>query len=78
MTLYLMASAHYASTIGDRIRTIRTERSMSMRELGVHCGVTRHSVSNWEEDYSYPELRTFIKLCNALGVSADYLLGMEK
>jgi DNA-binding XRE family transcriptional regulator len=66
-----------ATSVGWRIRRARNTQQRTMTDVGHSVGVTRHSVSNWEGDVSYPELRTLIKLCTSLGVSSDYLLGLD-
>lgn len=37
-------------------------------------GVTRQNISHWETDRHPPNLAQFEKLCELLGVSADWLL----
>ena len=39
---------------------------------------TNDSVYSWEKGRSQPSIEMIRKLCVALSVSADYLLGLEK
>ena len=41
-------------------------------------GVTKQSISNWENDNIQPSIEMLVKLARSLSVSADYLLGLEE
>ncbi len=63
--------------LNERIREIRLARKLSQVELAKIIGVTKQSVSNWENDNIQPSIEILVKLSKALSVSADYLLGIE-
>jgi transcriptional regulator with XRE-family HTH domain len=64
---------------GDRIRMTRLAIRMSQRELGAKIGKDQAYVSRLERG-TFPGItvETLEALADALGVSADYLLGRKK
>ncbi|MDE6781503.1 MAG: helix-turn-helix domain-containing protein [Ruminococcus sp.] len=60
--------------IGKSIRKIRTENNMSQEEFAEIFFVTRQTVSNWENEKSYPDLNTIVKISDEFGISLDTLL----
>lgn len=64
--------------LNQRIREVRQARGMSQVELAGLLGVTKQSVSNWENDNIQPSIEMLVKLAQTLSVSADYLLGLER
>ena len=63
--------------LNERIRILRTTNNISQVELAKHLGVTKQSVSNWENDNIQPSIEMLMKLSNFFNVSTDFLLGME-
>ena len=61
----------------QRIRTLRQARGMSQVRLAGLLGVTKQSVSNWENDNIQPSIEMLQKLAAIFSVSTDYLLGMD-
>ena len=61
----------------QRIRTLRQTRRMSQVQLARLLGVTKQSVSNWENDNIQPSIEMLKKLAGVFSVSTDYLLGLE-
>lgn len=64
--------------LNQRIHNLRLARKMSQVELAKLLGVTKQSVSNWENDNIQPSIEMLIKLSEAFSVSTDYLLGLDK
>lgn len=60
--------------IGSRIKAVRTSRHMSQADLAVKASVSLPLVSNIERGKSRMQLETFVKIAEALQVSADHLL----
>lgn len=60
--------------LGGRIREYRTEKSWSQEELAERCYVSRQTVSNWENEKSFPDVRSLLLLGDAFGVSLDELI----
>ena len=61
----------------DKIRELRIAKSMSQVELAKKLGVTKQSVSNWENDNIQPSIEMLIKISQTLNVSTDYLLSLD-
>lgn len=60
--------------IGKQIRKHRTELGFSQEELAEKIYVTRQSVSNWENERSYPDIRSLVLLSGVFGISLDTLV----
>ena len=63
--------------LNQRIRLLRQARNMSQVELANRLGVTKQSVSNWENDNILPSIEMLMKLAAVFSVSTDYMLGLE-
>ncbi len=60
--------------IGKQISTIRKERQLTQEQFGSLFHVTRQTVSNWENEKSYPDLQTLIDISNQFEISLDILI----
>ena len=60
--------------IGKQIRKYRRELQLSQDELADRVYVTRQTVSNWENDRNYPDIRSLVLLSGVFGVSLDILV----
>lgn len=68
---------------GSRLREVRERRNMTQGEFAVKLGITtdpdnkgaKGSISRYENGHMQPMAETLDKMAEALGVSADYLLG---
>lgn len=65
------------SAFSMRLRELRTDKQMSMKQLAVAIGTTDAAISNWENGINEPKISYVIRLCEFFNVSADYLLGIE-
>lgn len=63
--------------LGYRLRELRKENKMSQEDLGKLLGVTKVSVSGYENGTRVPSLDILNGMLDVFGVSADYLLGRE-
>ena len=63
--------------LNQRIRLLRQARNISQVELAKRLGVTKQSVSNWENDNIQPSIEMLIRLAEFFSVSTDYLLGRD-
>lgn len=61
--------------LSARIKEIRTAKKLSQVDLAKLLGVTKQSVSNWENDNIQPSVEMLLKISEALNVTTDYLLG---
>lgn len=48
--------------LGKQIRKYRKEQSLSQDELAEKVYVSRQTISNWENDKSYPDVNSLILL----------------
>ena len=63
--------------LSQRIHELRTAKNISQVELAKALGVTKQSVSNWENDNIQPSIEILIKLARFFGVTTDYLLALD-
>ena len=68
---------HY-SNIGNRIRDLRNENSLTQKQLGEMVNKSESTVRMWELGYSEPDIDTLGILSNIFSVRIDYITGKEK
>lgn len=61
--------------VGKRLRQLRIERGLRLKDVADAMGVTLRAIQNYEQGIREPSLSILIKLCDFFGVTADYLLG---
>ena len=61
--------------IGQRIRELRLGGGLTLQEVATVLGVTRASVSKWEQGHTHPEHSRLEELARLFGVPAAHLLG---
>lgn len=60
--------------LGSQIKKYRGEFSMSQDELAEKIFVSRQSISNWENDKTYPDIKSLLLLSEVFQVSLDQLI----
>lgn len=63
--------------IGEQIKKLRTARNMSQVGLARMIGVTKQSVSNWENNNILPSIDMLIKIADFFSCTTDYLLEID-
>jgi len=63
--------------LGYRLKQLRKENNMSQAELGKKLGVTKVSVSGYENGTRIPSMEVLETILNVFNISADYMLGRE-
>lgn len=63
---------------GDRLRKLRLEKGLTQDELAEIVGVSKASISCYENETRSPKSETIIDFIQIFGVNADYLLGSDK
>lgn len=58
----------------SQIKKYRTEMNLSQEELAEKIYVTRQSISNWENNKNYPDIRSLLLLSSLFNVSLDQLI----
>ena len=61
-------------TLGEKIFRFRTDKNLSQGDLSDILGVSRQSVSKWENDAAIPDLDKIIKLAEVFGITIDELV----
>ncbi|HHW94541.1 MAG TPA: helix-turn-helix transcriptional regulator [Mogibacterium sp.] len=61
-------------SIGTKIQEIRKAHDLSQEQLAERYGVTRQTVSNWENDKHYPDMEILKRISDEFDVSFDTLL----
>lgn len=59
----------------SNLKKIRTEKNISQNELSKMTGISRTQLSRMENGQSITD-DNIIKICKALNISSDYLLGL--
>ena len=62
----------HARAIGEKLRAVRQERQMSLRELANKAEVSASMLSQIETGKVFPSVRSLYGIANALSVSVDY------
>lgn len=60
--------------LGKQIKKYRIENELSQEELANKIYVTRQSISNWENDKTYPDVNSLVLLSEIFQVSIDELI----
>jgi len=63
--------------LNERIRALRITKGINQIQLANKLGVTKQSISNWENDNILPSVDMLVKLAAFFSVSTDYLLGLD-
>lgn len=64
--------------IGSKLKKARNEKGITQEQAAELLGVSRQTVSNWENNKSYPDIVSVIKMSDIYSVSLDHLLKEEK
>ena len=63
--------------LGKRIQLRRKELGLSQEAAAERCGISPSFYSNIERGIKIMSLETFVSICKAFSISADYLLSDE-
>ena len=61
-------------SLGEQIKSRRSELNMTQEQLAEKLFISRSTVSNWEIDRNYPDIKLLISLSDVLDISLDKLL----
>ncbi len=62
----------------NRLRSLRRGQKLSQKKLAELTGVSQPYIAELEQGVKKPSVELLQRLCDALGCSADYLLGIGK
>ena len=60
--------------IGNQIKKYRNELGLSQEELADKIFVTRQTISNWENEKNYPDIKSLVMLSSLFDTSLDNLV----
>ena len=63
--------------LNTRIKELRTARNLSQVQMAKLLGVTKQSVSNWENNNIQPSVDMLVMIARLFSVSTDYLLCLD-
>lgn len=66
-----------SKTLGNRIRKARIKKQHTQQKLAEMAGISQIYLGEIERGTKMPSLRSFIKIIEALDLSADYVLRDE-
>src|SRR5260221_10193487 len=73
-SVMILIEAENMLSLGQRIKARRVLCWMSQEEFALSAGVSRRQVAYWESDSDTPSAERIPDICNALRISADWLL----
>ena len=65
-------------TLGQKLKKLRTDKSLTQKDLADQLHVTFQTVSKWENDENEPDISTLKELAKLYDCSIDYLLSEEE
>lgn len=60
--------------VGERLKERRNELQLKQDYVAEELGITRQTMSNWENGRSYPDIERIIRLSEIYDLSLDELL----
>ena len=63
--------------IGSKIKKSRIDAKLTQEQAAEALGISRQTISNWENEKSYPDIASVLKMSDLYGVSLDFLLKGE-
>lgn len=65
------------SVFSERLVEARVDRGLTQKKLAELIGVTPTRLNYWEKGKAEPDLEFILKLCRALEVGCDWLIGLS-
>jgi len=62
---------------GERLKSLRMAKGLSQEELGKRFGVTKQTISNWENENITPALDMFINIVEFFQSTPNFMLAMK-
>lgn len=75
---YFFGQGGFSCMLGDRIAILRKAKGISQVELANIIGVSKQSISNWENNNIMPSVEMVITMADYFGCSSDYLLELNE
>lgn len=61
----------------QRLKELRQEKHLSMKQLAKELNTTDATISNWENEINEPKISYLVAIAQFFNVPTDYLLGLE-
>jgi transcriptional regulator with XRE-family HTH domain len=65
-------------SLGEKLKILRLEKNLTQTDVSKRIGATKSMISSYELEQRHPSYAILVKFASFYGVSADYLLGVEK
>ena len=65
-------------TFGEKLKKLRTDKSLTQDELAEKLYVTRTAISKWESDRGYPNIDSLKQIAKFFSVTVDELLSGDE
>ena len=65
-------------SIGTRLKELRESNGLTQVQAAARVGMKQQAWRVYETDASMPGAKLIVKICDEYGVSADWLLGIER
>ena len=62
---------------GRKIRALRAKLGLNQEDIADACGVSRQSVSKWEQGSAIPNRTSLMTLCSKFGVPYEYFSALD-
>ena len=63
--------------LSTRIKELRVARNLSQVQMAKLLGVTKQSISNWENNNIQPSVDMLVSIARLFSVSTDYMLCLD-
>jgi transcriptional regulator with XRE-family HTH domain len=63
--------------IGRKIKEARLKAKLTQEQVTEVLGVSRQTISNWENEKTFPDIVSVVKMSDLYAVSLDHLLKEE-
>ncbi len=63
---------------GNKLKTLRDKAGLTQQQLAVQMGLSKSTISQYENQERIPSPIAVIKLASVFHVSIDYLFGIDK
>ncbi len=64
--------------IGFKIKNARIKVNLTQEQVAEALGVSRQTISNWENEKTYPDIVSVVKMSDLYNISLDHLLKEEQ
>ena len=65
------------SAFSERLKDLRIDAGMTSDQLAKRIGVTKSTISFWENCVNEPKASYIVAVAKVFSVSSDYLLGLK-